>query len=408
MKGALLVFAVALMTALTTGSTAASRSQTSYANAAIADKALSYVGQWGGNACRNAHRSGLTGSATVYPVKASKVRSDGTIDPNFGGDGQCRAFVNCIVWMVSSHTQWLGGTYFGSFLQAGAKEITNVDQLAKGDIVQSGDGVHTFIIVRRVKGNVFNVVDSNHDYKETVLAYNRAVKLGVGNRAFRMSAASSNASPGTTAKVPNIVFDRGKFIPAGAEMHEVWQIAPTGAGLKRIFKIPVGALDNARLSSNGKLITFTGGDGPHLWVMNRDGSNAHPIGAAPGLVGFSPSLSPDNRHVVYQRVDPKVTGLTTLVANVDGTQSHIIHIGEDKNWIIWSGTNELIFDDSLPLGLTASSPDMNRQRVIVASDRLSGYRPYQPDSSPDGSQIVFATERCSSCPLYVVNSNRPG
>src|SRR5690349_8794383 len=90
-------------------------SQASYANSAIADKALSYVGQWGGNACRDAHRSGLTGSTTTYPVKASKVNANGTIDPNYGGDGQCRAFVNCIVWMVSNHTQWLGGTYFGAF-----------------------------------------------------------------------------------------------------------------------------------------------------------------------------------------------------------------------------------------------------------------------------------------------------
>jgi len=187
----IVLFVLPLMAALPGGSVASLHvAQASYPNATIADKALTYVGQWGGNACRDAHRSGLTGSTTVYPVRASKVKPNGTIDPNYGGDGQCRAFVNCIVWMASNRTQWLGGkpdgTYFGAFLAAGGQEIKSVADLAKGDIVQSGNGVHTWIVVRRISGNIFNVVDSNHDYKETVLNYNRAITLTPSIRAFRM------------------------------------------------------------------------------------------------------------------------------------------------------------------------------------------------------------------------------
>ncbi|MEK7602772.1 MAG: hypothetical protein AAB459_00825 [Patescibacteria group bacterium] len=145
----------------------------SYNNANIADIALGYVGQWGGNACINAGRSGYTGGTP-------------------GGqqyDGQCRAFVNCIVWMASGKTQWLGGgagDYFKRFYDLGAQQITDINALARGDIVQSGHGVHTYIIVSRVSGSTFNVVDSNHSLDEKVQTYNRTVVLDANNRAFRL------------------------------------------------------------------------------------------------------------------------------------------------------------------------------------------------------------------------------
>ena len=178
----------------------AGRSAASYANAAIADKALMYVGKWGGNACSDARRSGLTGSTSNYPVVPKRDASGKALT---GGDGQCRAFVNCIVRMVSGGKQWLGGkpdgTYFGAFLKAGATEIKTVSDLQKGDIVQSGDGIHTTIIIKRVSGNLFNVVDSNHDYKETVLNYNRTVVLDASNRAFRLGAGSASGQGGPTS-----------------------------------------------------------------------------------------------------------------------------------------------------------------------------------------------------------------
>jgi hypothetical protein len=135
-----------------------------YNNAAIADKALTYVGQWGGNACNDAQKPGDSG-------------------------GQCRAFVNCIVWMTSNHTQALGGSdYFSDFAREGSQEITEISALAKGDIVQVGQGDHTFIIVSKVSGSTFSVVDSNHDFSETVMNYNRTVSLDSNTRAFRMGA----------------------------------------------------------------------------------------------------------------------------------------------------------------------------------------------------------------------------
>lgn len=98
-------FALAVPSASSSRSVFA-RSVAGYENAAIADKALTYVGQWGGNACSDAKRSGLTGRTSTYPVAPKRDASGKAVTD---GDGQCRSFVNCIVWMVSNNAQWLGG-----------------------------------------------------------------------------------------------------------------------------------------------------------------------------------------------------------------------------------------------------------------------------------------------------------
>lgn len=133
-----------------------------YVNANVADLALKYVGRWGGNACADSDKPGDAG-------------------------GQCRSFVNCIVWMASNGTQNLGGRdYFTPFLRAGGTEVTTIDGLQKGDIVQEGQGSHTYIIVNRVADSTFTVVDSNRKWNEKVYTYDRQVTLSYNKRAFRM------------------------------------------------------------------------------------------------------------------------------------------------------------------------------------------------------------------------------
>lgn len=147
-----------------------------YSNAAIADKALSY---WSGS---NTNRA-----------PGAKACSDAQKPGDSGG--QCRAFINCIVWMVSGHAQNLGGTdYFAPFLNAGGTEITNRNDLVKGDIIQIGQGTHTTIIVSKVSDGQYMVVDSNHWSDETVGYYQRAVTLDANNRAFRMGKVGPSAS----------------------------------------------------------------------------------------------------------------------------------------------------------------------------------------------------------------------
>jgi hypothetical protein len=58
----------------------------SYDNAKIADIALGYLGKWGGEACRTAHK--LDNHSTGKTVGGY-------------GAGQCKTFVNCVVFLAS-------------------------------------------------------------------------------------------------------------------------------------------------------------------------------------------------------------------------------------------------------------------------------------------------------------------
>jgi hypothetical protein len=168
-----------------------------YLNSRIADIAEAFVGQWGGEACRDAQRSGITGSTTVWPVQPARDSTGRVIRE---GDGQCRAFVNCIVWMASSNSQWIGGgggDYFKRFRDLGIPQIMDATALVRGDIVQyyvSGSTLHTYIIRSKVSGNTYNVVDSNADYKETVMFRTKTINLSTAQRAFRMGKLSIQAT----------------------------------------------------------------------------------------------------------------------------------------------------------------------------------------------------------------------
>ena len=110
-------------------------------NALIATTALTYVGRWGGQACLDAHQ-------------------DAT--------GQCREFVNCVVYLDTGGKIWPvdgGGDYQASFANAGAVPVAAADA-AEGDIIQIGDGdgaalLHTAIVLENKGGGTFTVVDSN-------------------------------------------------------------------------------------------------------------------------------------------------------------------------------------------------------------------------------------------------------
>lgn len=170
-----------------------------YTNAKIADTALGYVGEWGGNACVDAQKPGDYG-------------------------GQCRSFVNCVVWMASNHAQNLGGfNYFSTFLHAGGHRITSASKLIKGDIVQEGQGIHTYIIIKHVSGNVFKVVDSNHEYREVVRTYDRHVTLNSYTRAYRMGMVLKSKT--TKKNTPDGELATVKAVPGGA-LVKGWALDP--------------------------------------------------------------------------------------------------------------------------------------------------------------------------------------
>lgn len=158
-----------------------------FSNAAIADRALTYEGftdanhprkGWGGNACKDAGKL--------------DNRNTGSTVGGYGA-GQCRTFVNCILFLVSGGATYpVGSDYFTSLTNAGGQPVADLDHLVKGDIIQDGQGIHTYIIVKRNSGNSFHVVDSNYYGDETVHQHDLPITLDSNNRAYRFGSTYLN------------------------------------------------------------------------------------------------------------------------------------------------------------------------------------------------------------------------
>jgi hypothetical protein len=125
------------------------------------------------------------------------VIADNALTHPVGSYGdQCRVFVNNVVKASTGINLAYGAPndYFKAFEENGAQRIMNVSDLRKGDIVQQGKtesspGLHTYIIVARVSGSTYHVVDSNSDPRNApgqVRRYDRAVTLSDSYRAYRL------------------------------------------------------------------------------------------------------------------------------------------------------------------------------------------------------------------------------
>lgn len=92
---------------------------------------------WGGQACIDA---GLGRGGVVY---------------GYSG-GQCRPFLNCIVYLSSNRRINPGANY--AF--PGAVTVP-ADQARRGDLIQVGQGIRTALIASVLGNGVFSVIDSN-------------------------------------------------------------------------------------------------------------------------------------------------------------------------------------------------------------------------------------------------------
>lgn len=132
-----MVFPLALVAVAILGTPAGATAQTSTENGPIASTALQYLGTHG---------------------------------------GQCWTFMRQVVKQATGRT--VGFDYRQGFFDAGAVEVT-ADQAQNGDIIQIDndadtspssyvDGQHTAIILQNLGGGVFNAIDSNQNWDETV------------------------------------------------------------------------------------------------------------------------------------------------------------------------------------------------------------------------------------------------
>lgn len=143
-------------------------------------------------------------------------------------DGQCKTFVDCIIYAVSGRTQVTYPGYHEGFSRAGGQEISR-NNTAIGDIIQvlpSSYGMiqHTAIISSINADGSFRVIDSNWDYDGTVRE-RASWKPAIDARFWRMGKTNQPiiGNLESIARVPGGIRAKGWAIdqdtPASIETH---------------------------------------------------------------------------------------------------------------------------------------------------------------------------------------------
>jgi hypothetical protein len=78
-----------------------------------------------------------------------------------------------VLGAINSHEL---SNYRAGSQRLGAYQVPLVDQVIKGNVVQVGNGVHTYIVVANFGGGNLDVVDSNHSLNGIVQHYVRNYK----------------------------------------------------------------------------------------------------------------------------------------------------------------------------------------------------------------------------------------
>ena len=142
-----------------------------------------------------------------------------------------------------------------------------------------------------------------------------------------------------------------------------------------------------------------------ICIMNADGTNYHRLTTDDGIRHFYPSLAPDGKSVVYSGFNPLTqhfdiyeydleTGMTRDLTNSFGDLNGP-EISPDLKTIVFT---RYFTDINHP---TLWLMDRNGANFRQVSDISA----WDPTWSPDGKQILFASDKNGSDQLYIVNLN---
>ena len=236
--------------------------------------------------------------------------------------------------------------------------------------------------------------------------------LGVvlGATACGGGSAEPPAGPPQASKLPGrIAFTRNR-----SGWGEIWSMAATGGGLRRLTDPPPQGTDAtgnrmASWSPDGKRIAYVGSVDvqresdrtQEIFVMNADGSGKRRL-TSNNVADFYPAWSPDGRRIVFARlVDAGAGGqeAAIVVTDADGKGERVV-------------ARETSATDPVFLSTPAWSPDGEQiafTRAVFTESALesaiylvspTGGTPRRleddaaaPAWSPDGEQIAFTSQR---------------
>jgi Tol biopolymer transport system component len=111
----------------------------------------------------------------------------------------------------------------------------------------------------------------------------------------------------------------------GTENHDVYFANADGSHEVRLSSWR-GDEQTPQFSPDGKTIVFRAardpGDAPEIWVMNRDGSKKRNLTRTPKQTEWSPTWTPNGRHIVFSCGGADPNGVGDDLCSMDADGSH--------------------------------------------------------------------------------------
>ncbi len=211
----------------------------------------------------------------------------------------------------------------------------------------------------------------------------------------------------------------------GRALRDIFRMDATGNEIGNLTQRPAWGYWHLSLSSDGSRIAFTTSLDCDIWVMSADGPQAMLLtnqdGGREHRCNAWPRWSSDGNRIAFatnreNRTQGIYSGLYDVyVMNVDGSNprnvSHSLgeEMGFDVAVVGWSPSGQVVFETS-----TFSGGHWESTVYLVNADG-TGLRPlfdtpgdHSPAWSPDGSRIVFISERDGRRRLYIINADGSG
>lgn len=157
-----------------------------------------------------------------------------------------------------------------------------------------------------------------------------------------------------------------------------------------------------RYNATGTKIVFVRNS--DIWKANADGSSAKVVRATSGLDG-APAFSPDGRKIAFDCTKTAVSGICLMTSK-----------GEHVQWLVKSSTDvngEPVFSpngkriafyrntEDANSGIYSMRPDGTHVNQLTSNAEGD----YDPDWSPDGSQLIFSRVSGADNLLFMMNAN---